>query len=116
MTADVEEGAADAPPRKKSRLRLILIIALPILLLLGGGAGAYFSGALDSLLGKKAADDGTQKEASFFDLPDLLVNLNAGGRKSSFLKLTVSLQLEKKEDEGKVQSMQPRIVDTFQTY
>jgi flagellar protein FliL len=59
----------------------------------------------------------TAKEAIFYDgVPDLLVNLNTGGRKSNFLKLKVSLQIENKDDIPKIQAVQPRVIDTFQTY
>jgi len=123
MSTDVEEGSApQAAPKKRGRGKLLLFIALPLLLLIGGGAGAYFSGALDSLLGKKPASEeaaGAElkpREALFVDLPDMLVNLSTGTRKPSFLKVDVSLQLEHKEDEDKVKLVQPRIIDTFQTY
>lgn len=46
------EGDSDGGKKKK----LILII-VPIVLLIGGGAGLYFSGMLDSVLGKKAATE-----------------------------------------------------------
>lgn len=43
------DGAAPEGNKKK---KLILIL-VPLILLLGGGAGLYFTGMLDSLLGKK---------------------------------------------------------------
>jgi flagellar basal body-associated protein FliL len=70
-------------------------------------------------------DDGQQdkKEISapapavFFDLPDMLVNLNSTGqRKASFLKLSVSLELERADDLPRVQAAMPAIIDNFQTY
>lgn len=51
--AEGEEGAEAV--KKGLPLKKILIIAVPLLLLVCGGAGAYFSGALDGLLGKKPA-------------------------------------------------------------
>lgn len=51
--AEGEEGAEAV--KKGLPLKKILIIVVPLLLLIGGGAGAYFSGALDGLLGKKPA-------------------------------------------------------------
>jgi flagellar FliL protein len=50
------EGVAEGEGGKKGLpIKKILIIVVPIVLLLGGGAGAYFTGALDGLLGKKPA-------------------------------------------------------------
>jgi flagellar FliL protein len=119
-----DDGTASAPPPKKRGMaRLLLFILLPILLLVGGGgAGLYFSGYLDSMLGKPPADadakpDKTPHEVVFYDLTDdMLVNLNTGGKKTSFLKMAVSLQLENKDDQPKVEAVKPRIIDTFQTY
>ncbi len=50
---DGEEGEEG---EKKGGLKKILIILVP-LLLIGGGAGAYFTGMLDSLLGKEEATE-----------------------------------------------------------
>jgi flagellar FliL protein len=120
--AEEEPGTDEgqAPKKKRGKLLLIAIPAGVILLLLGAGAGLYFTGMLDSMLGKKQTADASEpakpKDPVFFDLPDMLVNLNVPGRKSNFLKMTVSLELETKEDEAKVQNAQPIIVDTFQSY
>jgi len=46
---------------KSSKLKLILFILVPVLLI-GGGAAAYFTGALDSLLGVEAPADGQHGE------------------------------------------------------
>ncbi len=46
------EGGAAAGGNKKKKLILILV---PLILLIGGGAGLYFSGMLDSVLGKTPA-------------------------------------------------------------
>jgi len=102
--------------------KLIMIAGGAVALLLVAGAGLYFTGMLDSLMGKKheaaaAAEAPPPKPLVFFDLPDFLVNLNSGGaRKASFLKLSVSLELEKQEDTARLQAVMPRIVDNFQIY
>lgn len=51
------EGAEGEGEQKKSKLPLI--IGAVVLLLVGGGAGAYFTGMLDGLLGKEAAQEET---------------------------------------------------------
>lgn len=48
------DGAEGGEGEGGSKKKLLIIIA-PIILLLGGGAAAYFTGALDGLLGKDAA-------------------------------------------------------------
>ena len=63
------------------------------------------------------------KEVVFFDLPEMLVNLNSSGRQTNYLKLTVSLEiddplaverLEKLVE--RLEKLLPRIVDNFQVY
>jgi flagellar protein FliL len=111
------EGEAKGGGKKK----LIMIVGGAVALLLVAGSGLYFTGMLDSLLGRKheaaAAEAPPPKPLVFFDLPDFLVNLNSGGtKKASFLKLSVSLELEKQEDTARLQAVMPRIVDNFQIY
>ena len=66
---------------------------------------------------RRPAEAPPPKPLVFFDLPDFLVNLNSGGaKKASFLKLSVSLELEKQEDTARLQAVMPRIVDNFQIY
>jgi flagellar FliL protein len=52
----------------------------------------------------------------FFELEEMLVSMGRAGRKSSFLKLRISLELEKKEDEQMITAVMPRIVDNFQVF
>jgi len=84
----------------------------------GGGAGAYFGGLFDSFLGKPAAEEQKveKKKAVFYDLPDLLVNLNSSGRKNNYLKISISLQVEDKEQVDTIESLLPRVIDNFQVY
>jgi flagellar protein FliL len=124
-TLDQEaEGAPpiDAAPSKfglKLGKKQILLFGLPgvLVLLLGVGGFLYYHGTLDGLLGRKQETEvAPPKPLVFYDLPDFLVNLNSGGRKSNFLKLSVSLQLENPEDQMKVQAVLPRIIDNCQIF
>jgi flagellar FliL protein len=108
--------------KKADRKKLILLIVLPIVVLIAAGAGVYFSGLADSFLkGDGAAKQQDTAEPSrpavFLDLPEILVNLNAtGNRRSNFLKINISLEVESPADVLKLQSLMPRIVDSFQVY
>jgi flagellar FliL protein len=103
---------------KKKKLLMILV---PVLLL-GGGAGAYFSGALGG--GKKAVKaeatkkpEATEKKHVFYELPDLVVNLNTPGRRQdSYLKIKINLELEDKAAIPKLEAVMPRIIDNLQVY
>jgi flagellar protein FliL len=122
----LDQEAEVAPPVAGSRFSLkldrkkLLLFVLPgiLVLLLGVGGFLYYHGTLDSLLGRKPAAEAVAppKPLIFFDLPDFLVNLNSGGRKSNFLKLTVSLQIENPEDQTKLQAVLPRIIDNCQIF
>ena len=120
-SAPAEGAEGEAEAKTGGKKKLIMIAGGAIGLLLVAGAGLYFTGMLDSLLGKKhapaVAEAPPPKPMVFFDLPDFLVNLNSGGaKKASFLKLSVSLELEKQEDTARLQAVMPRIVDNFQIY
>ena len=133
---DAEDGEESEGGSKKSGgKRKLLMIVLPILLLGGGGAGVFFSGLADSLLGKDknievAGDHGAEAAAAqgdesghgsergnvYFELPQMLVNLSSSGRRTSFLKIVVSLELTSEEDKARLESALPRIIDNFQVY
>jgi flagellar protein FliL len=118
----VEEGGSRFKLKFKIPLKLdrkTLLIAGPVLLvlLLGAGGYLYFNGTVDRLLGHQSAPvPDAPKPLVFFDLPDFLVNLNSSGKKSNFLKLTVSLQIEKPEDQARLQAVLPRIIDNCQIF
>ena len=118
-----EEGAGDAPKKKKlSGKKIVLFGVLPLLLLGGGGAGVMFSGILggdeEEMAEAEVVDEEEEKptEVVFYDLPEMLVNLNSDGRQSSFLKIQVSLELDNPEAVPAIEAVLPRIVDNFQVY
>jgi flagellar FliL protein len=129
-----EEGAAEKSGGKK---KLILMVAIPLVLIIGLAAGAVFMGLADPILamvglgghkekteggdahgggGGHGAEGAAVAQSVFYDLPDMLVNLNSPGRRQSYLKIRVSLELANPLDMPKVEAMLPRIVDNFQVY
>jgi flagellar FliL protein len=125
--------------------KLLLMVVLPILLVLGGAAAAYFTGLADPLLamisGESAAetaeapaeaaateDHAKPAEAApaasaeggvgavFYEMPEMLVNINTAGRTRNFLKIKVSLELTSEADIARIDNVLPRIVDNFQVY
>lgn len=114
-----QEDSGSAP--RSGRKKLIIFIAAPLLALILIGAGLYFTGMLNRFIGGADKSAGQEekkapKEAVFFDLPDLLVNLNSTGKKANFLKMSISLELESALDLPKLQTVLPRIIDNFQVY
>lgn len=124
MAEREDDIGEDAGVKKKfSGKKLVLFVILPIALLIGAGAGVYFSGLLDGLLGlnQEAEEEQKPKEDPnappvFIDIPDMLVNLNAAGRRPAFLKIKIAIQVAKPEDAPAVEHVMPRIIDSFQVY
>lgn len=143
--AEGEEGAGEgaaAPAKKKLPLKLIIIIAVAAVLLIGGGvAAAYFMGVFGGAKKETAAEgeapaedkgheeaasgdghgekkaDGEKKEgAVFYSLGEIMVNIAGEGRRQTYLKLVVELELESEKDKDAIDKLKPRIVDNFQTY
>lgn len=97
--------------------KIVLLIVLPLLVIGAAAAAVMFSGVADGLLGRgEHADKVDAKPAVFFDMPELLVNLNTGGRRVSFLKLSIALELTDSADVPKMQLLLPRLIDSFQVY
>jgi flagellar FliL protein len=98
----------------------ILLILLPILLLGGGGAGVYFSGILnpetEEPVQAEAVVEPNRENSVYFNLPDILVNLNSVGPKPSFIKLRASLEVAAETDTLILRNMSPRIIDKFHVY
>ncbi len=131
VDADAEAGAEtegeNAGKKKLSGKKLVLFIALPlILVLLGGGAGAYFmlsggdheTATVDGEGGEGEDSEGGASTGKivFYDLPEMLVNLNAGSKRASYLKITVALELENATDVPKLEVIMPRVTHNFQVY
>ncbi|GEM_PF-138429 len=132
-----EEGRKGGGGKKK-----LLLFILPVLLVVGGAAGAFFTGLLDPVMNMvtgggdetHAAGDahggngggghggeggdgaGVLGQTVFYDLPEMVVDLNAGGRKSHFLKVRVSLELASQADVATVEAVMPRVIDNFQVF
>ncbi|MFQ5784694.1 MAG: flagellar basal body-associated FliL family protein [Alphaproteobacteria bacterium] len=110
-----EEESSEPSGRFGGMRRLIIIAAAAVLLLSGGGAGAYFSGLLDPYIGVEKQQPETPNVV-FFDLPEMVVNLEAGAKKQSFLKIQLSLELDESQDLAILQNVLPRVIDQFHIY
>jgi flagellar FliL protein len=138
--AEGEAGAEGGGGKKK----LILMIAIPLILLIAVGAGLYFTGTIDKLMGKK--DEAAEGEAEaggghggekakveckegehgekvcsggdafFLEIPNMIVNLNSPEGQQRYLRLSVQLELGSEADKHAVETVMPRVVDQFQTY
>lgn len=113
-----EDLAAGLKKKKFSGKQLVLFVILPLLGVSAVGAGVYFMffahAAEKAAAEKKVADE--KKSVLFFDLPEFLVNLNTGGHKANYLKIKISLEVDREATMAQLKEMQPRIIDNFQVY
>ena len=118
------------PPRKKWSGKKIVILAAAALLVLGGGGVAVMMlmGGEDHSATEEEAHgeagghggEGTPKaekiETIFIDLPDMVVNLNTGGRQPRYLRAKISLEVDRQSAKKAVEAQLPRVLDDFQVY
>jgi len=116
-----EELGEDLPRKKFSGKKLVLFVVLPLLLLVLGGAGLFFSGILAPKKEEEHKEEPKPEEKEslvplFYDVPDMLINLNTTGRRPTFLKISISLQISREIDRAELDRIMPRIIDNFQVY
>ncbi|MDP9095158.1 MAG: flagellar basal body-associated FliL family protein [Pseudomonadota bacterium] len=117
--------AIEGPVEKKKGGKLKLVVGGVVVLVLAG-AGGWFSGVIPGLLRGHASETAEAPATAeqiaaatapvFVDMPDIIANMNNGGRRASFIKLRAKLELARKEDAVTVQAAMPRVLDLFQSY
>jgi len=128
------EGAAKKDPLAflaflPAKLRLPALIGAPVLLILIIVLGLVLGGAFKKPAPKAGDDAMTEnsdadsakdaKDAGppvYYNLPDMIVNLDSRGRKQSILKMSVTLQLSSPEDLKAVETRAPQVLDEFQVF
>ncbi len=120
-----DDDLAEGLEQKKTSGKKIIIIAAVVVVVLALGAGGYFffmsgddehandlaQGEADSKLIEEQAT-----ELLFLELEPMLVNLDTAGGKPKYLKLTISLEVDKQTSLDELNIKMPRIIDQFQSY
>lgn len=108
------EDQGEGKKKRGKRAILFMVIGLVLVLLVGGGGAAYFF----LFAGQEEAEvvPEAPKVTVFYDLPDILVNLNSSGRQASYLKLKVALEHNDPLATPKLNELLPRVIDNFQIY
>ena len=125
-TDEAQAPADEAAPKQgfvKKLLgnkKLLIIVVGAVVLLGGGGAGAYF------FLFPAPKDDAKVAAAppvpivpptvAFYDMPDIVVNIQSADGSPAYLKLSVSLEIPQADEKPALVAVTPRIVDQFQGY
>lgn len=141
-----EGAEGEAAPKKKKLPLFVLLGAVGLLVVGGGGAGAYFmfmQPAAAGEHGEAPADHAPEKKkgggghgggaegeadptlgtiregpdgVTFLTLPDIIVNIQAADGRPTFLKLTLTLEMEDAELAHHLQAESPRMNDMLQTF
>ena len=119
-----EEGAEAAPAVKNwlfANKKLLLIAAAGLIALLGSGTAAYFflfasTPATHLAEAKDAPLPLVPPKVVFYNVPDIVVNIQSQNGSPTYLKLAVTLELKNAKEEQGVKVLMPRIVDQFQSY
>jgi len=125
---ETADGAENAEPKKGFVKKLLgnkklLMIGGggALVLLLGTGAGFYFfvfsgHGAQSKVAAAAAPVPIVPPQVAFYDVPDIVVNIQNADATPAYLKLSLSLELGTADEKAGLQALMPRIVDQFQSY
>lgn len=140
MDEDTDAAEEGAEGKSVGGKKKIIIILAAVLLLAGVGAGLFFSGILggkdkggETEEAAEAPEAGEHAEGKpgevkldehgkpiggpiFMELPEFLVNLSSPGGKTSFMKMSVTLELATPQAQAVAEANKPRIQDAFNTY
>jgi flagellar FliL protein len=129
--SEAEEDGEKTPETEKKGFikkllgnrKLLMIAGGGVLLLLVGiGAGLYFfvfSGSDDEPVQTASAVPqmpAVPPQVAYYDMPDLIANIQSADGSPMYLKLVVSLELYTPEEKAGIDALKLRIVDQFQGY
>jgi flagellar protein FliL len=122
--------------KRKLKLKLpgnkLMIIGAAVSLLAFGGGGFWFykknKGEPEQMASQQGdqkasasapAQTGPKKPSAFLDLPEMTVNLAAGSGqqdRQQFLRMKIALEVGEQKVATEIQTMLPRVMDTFQVF
>lgn len=121
-----ENAEGEAKKSKGGILKIALLVGGP-LVLIGVVVGVLFflgiiGGSAEEPKNEEKHEEAVpiaeqMHEVFTYPLPSMLINLRTTGRRTSFLKITIALEVKGSEESKKeFELLKPRIVDQFQTY
>lgn len=114
--SDVTETDVGTAAGRKGLPRVALIGGAAVALLAIAGGGGWFLVQSDMFGGDPAMDVAAVAPVAFYDLPDIIVNLNTGGGPTEYLKLRVALEVRDEAMIGLIEPRMARVLDAFQVY
>ncbi|MEO0495840.1 MAG: flagellar basal body-associated FliL family protein [Pseudomonadota bacterium] len=116
MADTTADGSTEAPAGKGKMIKLAGAGGLVSVLLL---AGVYFfvgtgsDANVDSLENSAAL---AVQPVTFYEIPEMTVNLSQTGPRPQYLKLKVALELSDDRLKERIAPLMPRVLDAFQVY
>jgi len=120
--SDSAAGGLSAESKKRFGKKFLLIAGGGgLALMLAAGAGVYFfflSGTQTTNTRTVGANGAPlmAPQVAYYDVPDLVVNIQSADGTPAYLKLSVALELESADEKPGIQALMPRVVDQFQGY
>ncbi|HWJ87539.1 MAG TPA: flagellar basal body-associated FliL family protein [Pelagibacterium sp.] len=114
--SDVTETDVGAAAGRKGLPKVALIGGAAVALLAIAGGGGWFLVQSGMFGGDPATDVAAVAPVAFYDLPDIIVNLNTGGGPTEYLKLRVALEVRDEAMIGLIEPRMARVLDAFQVY
>jgi flagellar FliL protein len=106
---------SDTKAKGGGKKRIILIVAV-MLMLVCAGVGASFGGLVGHGPKHRNVAGSDIEKPVLVDLPDMVSNLDTGGRRVSFVKIHVKLQVMHAADVPAIKEAEPELLDIVQTY
>jgi flagellar FliL protein len=116
MADNEQEGAAEAAPAPKGKLKRIIAV-VAVLAISGGGATWFFFLRHHGEEGHAHAEAPPPKPPAYVEVPDMLVNLiGQPGERVQYLKAKIVLEVKEEKQAEAIKPSLPRVTDIFQTY
>ncbi len=123
-TPEGEGEDGEGGPKKKGKSKLLIIIIAAVLLIGGAGGGAFFfigggeeeGAAAGGEVGEDGETPGVEVQTAFYELPEIVVNVQGMSGENHFLKTKLSIELANAADLPAFEQVKPRVIDDFNTY
>jgi flagellar FliL protein len=114
---DQAEGAAEAAPAPKGKLKLIIAVVAVLAIVGGGATWFFFLRHHNSEEMHAEAVAPSPKPPAYVEVPDMLVNLiGLPGERVQYLKVKIVLEVKEEKQVEAIKPALPRVTDIFQTY
>ena len=111
------EGTPQEGGSKKKLILILLLVTLVLISLIFGGL--FMFGILDPFLATEESETETTSAVEgrfFYKIEDMTVNLVSSGKKSRFMKLSLTVAVTQEADVSVIETLVPRITDNVTQY